>query len=261
MIQKFKKNCLAVIVASLASLVMASPSVAATAKTKKAEAKSVAVSKSAAKGKKVAAKSSSSKSKAAVASSRKVATKTAGSTVPKSQKTRHASVTKRGKARVSQDDAPAVAAAPARLVPVRVATPVKPVPAVAGVSAASGTSFGQIYGLHHTQDPLDLKSSVALVMDQDTNEVLLAKNSEAVLPIASLTKLMTAMVVVEAHLPMEEPITVTSEDVDVAKGLISTSSPIGRGLLGKQIGDSAKIQIPGGLREMEIIELITIHES
>ena len=54
---------------------------------------------------------------------------------------------------------------------------------------------------------------------------------------------------------------VTSEDVDVAKGLISTSSPIGRGLLGKQIGDSAKIQIPGGLREMEIIELITIHES
>jgi len=62
----------------------------------------------------------------------------------------------------------------------------------------------------------------------------------------------------------EEKITyklVTSEDVDVAKGLISTSSPIGRGLLGKQIGDSAKIQIPGGLREMEIIELITIHES
>jgi len=217
MIQKFKKNCLAVIVASLASLVMASPSVAATAKTKKAEAKSVAVSKSAAKGKKVAAKSSSSKSKAAVASSRKVATKTADSAVPKSQKTRHASVTKRGKARVSQDDAPAVAAAPARLVPVRVATPVKPVPAVAGVSAASGTSFGQIYGLHHTQDPLDLKSSVALVMDQDTNEVLLAKNSEAVLPIASLTKLMTAMVVVEAHLPMEEPITVTSEDVDTEK--------------------------------------------
>jgi transcription elongation factor GreA len=53
---------------------------------------------------------------------------------------------------------------------------------------------------------------------------------------------------------------VTSEDVDVSKGLISTSSPIGRGLLGKQVGDSVKINIPGGVREMEIIELITIHE-
>ena len=52
---------------------------------------------------------------------------------------------------------------------------------------------------------------------------------------------------------------VTSEDVDVAKGLISTSSPIGRGLLGKQVGDSVRIQIPGGVREMEIMELITIH--
>src|SRR5579863_8448208 len=54
---------------------------------------------------------------------------------------------------------------------------------------------------------------------------------------------------------------VTSEDVDVAKGMISTSSPIGRGLLGKNVGDTIKIQIPGGAREMEIIELITIHQS
>lgn len=54
---------------------------------------------------------------------------------------------------------------------------------------------------------------------------------------------------------------VTSEDVDVAKGLISTSSPIGRGLLGKQVGDTVKINIPGGMREMEIVELITIHQQ
>jgi transcription elongation factor GreA len=54
---------------------------------------------------------------------------------------------------------------------------------------------------------------------------------------------------------------VTSEDVDVAKGLISTSSPIGRGLLGKRVGDTVKIQIPDGTREMEIIELITIHQG
>ncbi|MSV33999.1 MAG: transcription elongation factor GreA [Bryobacterales bacterium] len=54
---------------------------------------------------------------------------------------------------------------------------------------------------------------------------------------------------------------VTSEDVDVAKGLISTSSPIGRGLLGKNVGDTVRIEIPGGVRNMEIIELITIHQS
>jgi transcription elongation factor GreA len=53
---------------------------------------------------------------------------------------------------------------------------------------------------------------------------------------------------------------VTSEDVDVAKGLISTSSPIGRALLGKQVGDTVRFQIPGGNREMEIVELMTIHQ-
>jgi transcription elongation factor GreA len=53
---------------------------------------------------------------------------------------------------------------------------------------------------------------------------------------------------------------VTSEDADVAKGLISTSSPIGKGLLNKQVGDIVKIQIPGGVREMEILSLTTIHD-
>jgi len=54
---------------------------------------------------------------------------------------------------------------------------------------------------------------------------------------------------------------VTSEDVDAKNGMISTTSPIGRGLLGKHVGDSVKIQIPGGVREMEIVELITIHQE
>ena len=54
---------------------------------------------------------------------------------------------------------------------------------------------------------------------------------------------------------------VTSEDADVAKGKISTTSPIGKGLLGKQVGDSVKVQIPGGMREMEIIQLLTIHDA
>jgi transcription elongation factor GreA len=53
---------------------------------------------------------------------------------------------------------------------------------------------------------------------------------------------------------------VTSEEVDVVKGLISTSSPIGRSLLGKQVGDEVRIQIPGGVRVMEIVELKTIHD-
>ena len=43
--------------------------------------------------------------------------------------------------------------------------------------------------------------------------------------------------------------------------MISTTSPIGRGLLGKNVGDTVKIQIPGGVREMEIVELITIHQQ
>ncbi|MEO6032612.1 MAG: D-alanyl-D-alanine endopeptidase [Burkholderiaceae bacterium] len=78
-------------------------------------------------------------------------------------------------------------------------------------------SFGQLYGLHDTADALDLKSSVALVLDQDTNEVLFSKNSQAVLPIASLTKLMTALVVTEAKQPFDETLTVTQDDVDTEK--------------------------------------------
>jgi serine-type D-Ala-D-Ala endopeptidase (penicillin-binding protein 7) len=69
-------------------------------------------------------------------------------------------------------------------------------------------SMGQKIGLHAADDPLALKSGVALVMDARTNEVLFSKNSEAVLPIASITKLMTAMVVAEAQLPLDERLTV-----------------------------------------------------
>jgi D-alanyl-D-alanine endopeptidase (penicillin-binding protein 7) len=84
--------------------------------------------------------------------------------------------------------------------------------------SAERPSFGALYGLHDTSDPLDLKSSVALVLDQDTQEVLLSKNSQAVLPIASITKLMTAVVVTDAQLPLDEMLTVTQDDVDTEKG-------------------------------------------
>ena len=79
-------------------------------------------------------------------------------------------------------------------------------------------SLGQLTGLHATQDALDLKSSVALVIDQDTDEVLFSKNASAVLPIASITKLMTALVVTEAKLPLDEVLIVTSEDAAVRAG-------------------------------------------
>nr|WP_283254259.1 D-alanyl-D-alanine endopeptidase [Ramlibacter paludis] len=78
-------------------------------------------------------------------------------------------------------------------------------------------SFGQLAGLHATTDELDLRSSVALVMDQDTNEILLSKNDSAVLPIASLTKMMTGLIISEAKLPMDEQITITDDDVDTEK--------------------------------------------
>ncbi|MFN7997203.1 MAG: transcription elongation factor GreA [Bryobacteraceae bacterium] len=54
---------------------------------------------------------------------------------------------------------------------------------------------------------------------------------------------------------------VTSEEADAAAGRISTSSPIGRALLGKEEGDSVKVQVPGGFKELEIVKLTTIHEA
>jgi serine-type D-Ala-D-Ala endopeptidase (penicillin-binding protein 7) len=74
-------------------------------------------------------------------------------------------------------------------------------------------SEGHLAGLHRGDDPLDLRSSVALVVDQDTNEVLFEKNKNAILPIASVTKLMTALVTVEADLPLEEELQVSQDEL------------------------------------------------
>ena len=83
---------------------------------------------------------------------------------------------------------------------------------------ATKPSFGHIAGLHGTSDHLDLKSSVAYVIDQDTQEVLLSKNDQVVLPIASITKLMTGMLISGANLPLDESITISQDDVDTEKG-------------------------------------------
>jgi transcription elongation factor GreA len=54
---------------------------------------------------------------------------------------------------------------------------------------------------------------------------------------------------------------VMPEDADATKGLISTTSPIGRALLNREPGDSVKVITPGGTREFEIVKLLTIHDE
>ena len=54
---------------------------------------------------------------------------------------------------------------------------------------------------------------------------------------------------------------VTSEESDVTKGLISTTSPIGRSLMGKRVGDTAEVITPNGKREMEVLKLETVHDK
>ncbi|MHB1621515.1 MAG: D-alanyl-D-alanine endopeptidase [Sulfuricella sp.] len=65
---------------------------------------------------------------------------------------------------------------------------------------------------------LNLLSSSAMVVDQKTGRTLFGKNTDARMPIASITKLMTAMVVLDAHLPLNEKIAISGEDRDLLKG-------------------------------------------
>jgi D-alanyl-D-alanine endopeptidase (penicillin-binding protein 7) len=88
---------------------------------------------------------------------------------------------------------------------------------VAYAPAVAIPSFGDKEGLNLTRDELDLKSNVALVFDESNSQVLLDKNSEVALPIASITKLMTTLVVVEAKQDMNEMLEITDEDVDREK--------------------------------------------
>lgn len=92
-------------------------------------------------------------------------------------------------------------------------TPIKSTRKKPLVARFTSPSEGHLAGLHRGDDPLDLRSSVVLVVDQDTNEVLFEKNKNAVLPIASITKLMTALVTVEAGLPLGEELQVTQDEL------------------------------------------------
>ncbi len=79
-------------------------------------------------------------------------------------------------------------------------------------------SFAAAMGLRGKHDELNLKSSVALIIDRQTHEVLFEKNSHAALPIASITKLMTSLVVLDAQLPFDESIVIHQDDVNVYPG-------------------------------------------
>lgn len=111
-------------------------------------------------------------------------------------------------------------------VPVRRAA----VAAVAGSAVAAAAyaprSMGDIAGLNKTDDPLALRSNVAFVIDQNSSEVLFEKNANVALPIASITKLMTGVIVTEAKQDLDEVLQVTDADVDRHK-YSSSRLPVG----------------------------------
>jgi len=86
-------------------------------------------------------------------------------------------------------------------------------------------SLGHAIGLHAVGDPLSLQSAVALVVDQRSGEVLFEKNAQAVLPIASISKVMTAMVVLDAQLPLSEMLDISQADVDTERNTRSRLRP------------------------------------
>jgi serine-type D-Ala-D-Ala endopeptidase (penicillin-binding protein 7) len=84
--------------------------------------------------------------------------------------------------------------------------------------AAAPVSVVERATSRQSDDPLNLSSNAALVVDQNTREVLLSKNDKVAMPIASLTKLMTGLLVADANLPLDEEISITQDDVDTYKG-------------------------------------------
>jgi D-alanyl-D-alanine endopeptidase (penicillin-binding protein 7) len=77
-------------------------------------------------------------------------------------------------------------------------------------------------------EALNLKSASVLVLDEATGQVLVGKNARAIVPIASITKLMTAMVTMDAGLPLDEPVEITEEDYESVKGeRVKTRLPVG----------------------------------
>jgi len=82
-----------------------------------------------------------------------------------------------------------------------------------------------VHKVAHAPQKLSLRSAAAIVQDAETGEVLYDKNASSVAPIASITKLMTAMVVLDAHLDLNQDITISTEDMDSLRGTHSRLKP------------------------------------
>ena len=91
------------------------------------------------------------------------------------------------------------------------------IPARPSIAEAQGLRFGPGTPLGDFEDSLAVKSSVALVMEEGTHDVLFSRNTKVALPIASITKLMTSLVVLDSNEAMDELITVTTDDLDTEK--------------------------------------------
>jgi serine-type D-Ala-D-Ala endopeptidase (penicillin-binding protein 7) len=87
-----------------------------------------------------------------------------------------------------------------------------PTVSIEKTAKSGGKSAAAKMGLDY-KDDLGVQSRVALVIDQDSNRVLYEKNTHAVLPMASITKLMSALVTLEANLPLDEVLTITNQDI------------------------------------------------
>jgi len=111
--------------------------------------------------------------------------------------------------------------------------PVRTAAAAVAVGVAAKT-VGDMAGLDNTVDPLALRSNVAFVVDQNSAEVLFEKNANVALPIASLTKLMTGMVVMDAKQDLDEVLRVTDDDVDRHK-FSSSRLPVGASMTRREL--------------------------
>ncbi|MEN9475070.1 MAG: hypothetical protein RIS48_1792 [Pseudomonadota bacterium] len=90
--------------------------------------------------------------------------------------------------------------------------------AASAVSAVERKPDNRADAAAGADEPPKLSANAVFVMDQNSREVLVSKNDKAVMPIASLTKLMTGLLVADAKLPLDEEITITEDDLDIYKG-------------------------------------------
>lgn len=90
--------------------------------------------------------------------------------------------------------------------------------AASAVSAVERKPDNRSDAVSGADEPPKLSANAVFVMDQNSREVLVSKNDKAVMPIASLTKLMTGLLVADAKLSLDEEITITEDDLDIYKG-------------------------------------------